>query len=845
MRLRTFVGQLLQDARYTLRVVARQPGTTFIVVLSLALGMGANTLVFSLVNGILLQSLPYPEPERLVMIWVTPPEQPGTRAGLANAGICADIPTRGTFYTHAGCFIGVAGNVADPADEQTAGPEWLDGEMLTYSAVDALGVKPLMGRWFTAEEDRAEAPRVALISYELWQRRFNGAPDVLGKRLRIADFGGNVDPSTIIGVLPQGFSFANATSDYFMPLRPTGRLRRSPARNRWIVARLNEGVTLEQAQQSADQLAVSFEQDSPLNKGWGMQVQPLTEWRVGGLRNPFQLLQGTAALVLLIACANVGGLLLAQGITRQRELAVRAAVGSGRGRIVRQLLTESAMISLLGAAVCLALVAVGISPLVNWLPTWLPRLNEVSIDSRVLLFTGVVSIATAFIFGLLPALQTSRFDLVRAFKAGDRSSTASPGRLRLRNAFVVVQVSTAVVLLTGAGLLINSLMRLSNADVGFDTRNLTTLTMSFTGRGFFGSTGQQTPSGSFEMELSPRINVIATQLRDRIAALPGVEGVTSRGLGGPLRGWRQYTYTVAGREAPASQREALRANWHPVGPGYFQVLQAPVRRGREFTDSDTASSVPVALINETMARRVWPNEDPIGQIIAVDFYNDAPRQIVGIVPDIRPSIYQRQAEPQMYVPYSQLPRLQAGVTAFGLESVTFVVRSRGRLQDWLPQARVAAKELDPAHAINEVEQVADFAAQQTQGFRQYVILLGAFSGIALILAVVGIYGVMCQSVTQRIGEIGIRRAFGATARDVLRRVLGHGVAVIAAGIGLGLAASLAATKILSSYLYGVTPTDPWTFAVVLLLLSTVALLACWVPARRALKIDPLAAMRQD
>jgi len=824
MRVMTVIGQLQQDARYAVRVAARQPGTSLIIVLSLALGIGANTLVFSLVNGILLRAFPYPEPERLVMFWFTPPDRPEVRAGLANAGACMDLRLESTVYEHAGCYIGVEGNVADPADAQAAGPEWLTGEMLSYRSAMAVGTRPMMGRWFTQDEDNADADRVMLISFDLWQRRFGGAPDVLGKRLRVADFGGNVDPSTIIGVMPANFSFANPRSDYFVPLRPTNRLRNSPARNRWVVARLKPGITLEQAQEGANQFAANLERDSPRNKGWGIKVEPVSESQVGFLRAPFQMLQGAAALVLLIACANVGGLLLAQGITRQRELVVRAAIGSGRWRIVRQLLTESVALSLLGALVSIIVIAFGINALLQWLPAWIPRLNEVVIDDRV--------------------LSASRLDLAAAFKASSRTGTASPGRLRVRSAFVVLQVSTALVLLTGAGLLVNSLMRLSNADIGFDPRNLTTFQMSFTGREFFGATGRTTPSGSTEMQLSPRINTVSTELRDRIAALPGVEGVAISNAR-PLAGGRLYAFAIAGRQPATSERDALRAAWHPIGADYFKVLQAPIVRGREFGDLDTASGAPVALVNETMARRYWPDEDPIGQTITVEFFNDRPRQIVGIVPDIRPSIRNREPEPRMYVPYAQLPQLQAGVTAFGLETVTFVVRSAAQVEDWLPQAQAAAVEIDPAHAVTSVQLVEDFAAQQTQGFRQYVILLGVFSAIALIMAVVGVYGVMSHSVTQRTSEIGIRVAFGATARNILAIVLSQGLTVIGLGLVVGLAASLAATRIISSSLYGITATDPATFTVVVLTLFVIACVACYVPARRALKVDPVVAMQHD
>jgi putative ABC transport system permease protein len=844
--MRTFVGQLLQDLRYALRVVGKQPGTTAIIVLSLALGIGANTMVFSMVNAILIRSLPYPAPERLVQLWFTPPNRPDQDT-VANAPICLDLPKKTeSFFSAAGCYIAVASNVADPADALTTGPEWLDGEMLTYDAVQAVGVKPILGRWFTRDEDQAGHDKTILISYDLWQRRFNGRPDVLGRRLRVNDFGGDDLPGPIIGVLPPGYTFADngTTPDYVIPLRAGERGRNSPARNRLVVARLKDGVTLDQAQQMANRLAVELGEETPRNKGWGIRVESLPENRLGGgLRSAFQILQTTAGLVLLIACANVGGLLLAQAITRQRELAVRAAIGSGRSRIIRQLLTESVVLAALGATISAAIVWFGMDALVKWLPAGLPRLNEVRMDATVLAFTAGVSLLTAVVFGLLPSLSASRLDLATAFKSGDRSSTTSPGKLRLRSAFVVLQVATAMVLLTGAGLLVNSLMKLTRTDVGFDPKHLTTFDISFTGREFFGATGNVTPIGSLEFQFSPRITTIANELRHRIAALPGVDGVTTMRDTLPLGGARGMDFSVAGR-TPPSERDMPNAGWVPIGANYFKVLGLQIR-GREFADDDTLSSPPVALVNETMARRYWPDEDPVGQTITLGFYNDQPRQIVGVVPDIRPSLRNRDPRPMMYVPHAQLPLIQAGVTAFGLERVVFVVRSAARIEDWLPQAQAAARELDPVHAVNSVALVQDFASRQTDGFRQYVTLLVVFSGIAMLLAVIGIYGVMSQSVTQRTSEIGIRVAFGATAQHVLGSVLGRGLAVIGVGMAIGLAASLGLTRVIASALFGVTPTDPATYAIILGTIFVVACLACFVPARRALKVDPLSAMRQD
>jgi len=844
MRRPQVLSQAIQDVRYGGRLLARHPGATAIIVLSLALGIGANTVVFSLVNALLLQTLPYPESDRLVSVWFTPPKQPGQRAP-SSPGSCIDIRERTEqVFQHVGCYIPVSGNVSDPATPN-AKPEWLQGEMYEQPVTDAIGVQPALGRWYTREEDAPGAQRVMVISHRLWQTHFNGTPDVLGRSLRVADFSGDDSPSTIVGVMPDGFAFAADGSDYFIPLRNSGRGRRSPVRNRAIVARLQPGVTIEQAQAAMNILAPVLGDITPMNKGWGLKVQPLLEDRIGGVRSPLAILEGVAALVLLIACANVGGLLLAQGMTRQREIAVRTALGSPRGRIVRQLLTEAIVLALCGAAVSMLVLTKGMPTLSAWLSLTLGGAAKAGLNMRVLGFTIVVSVVTALLFGILPALQASRPDLTTAFKDSDRSVTMTRAKLMLRSSFVVLQISLAVVLLTGAGLLINSLARLTGVDAGFNTRNVTTFQMNFTGQQFFHQTGNVTPSGSLEFELTPRIDAVAADIRERLRSLPGVEGVTSVANGIPLGGARRYNFTIEGGTAPAAERDDLSAEWIPIGPGFFHVLQAPVIRGREFTDSDRRGSTPVALISATMAKKYWPDENAIGKTISIQFFNDVPREIVGVVGDIRNDIYNPLMPPQIYVPYAQLPTIQEGRTAFGLEVMNFIVRSRVPLAEWLPGATKATAAADPLHAMSNVLSLSQLVALRTAGGRQYATLLGVFSAIALILAVVGIYGVMSQSVTQRTGEIGIRVAFGAGGRDVLSLILRQGLVVIATGLVIGMVAALGATRLIESALWGVTPSDPPTYGVVLAAITLVALFACLVPAYRAMKVDPLTAIRRE
>jgi len=839
------LNQVIQDVRYGGRVLARHPGSTAIIVLSLALGIGANTVVFSLVNALLLRTLPYPDPNQLVAVWFTPPNQPGQRAA-SSPGSCIDIRERTEqVFAHVGCYIGVAGNVSDPATP-TAAPQWLQGEMFEQPLTEAIGIKPALGRWFTREEDAPGAQRVMLISHNLWQTHFEGARDILGRTLRVADFSGDDSPSTIIGVMPAGFAFANdAGSDYFIPLRNSGRGRRSPVRNRAVVARLQPGVTVEQAQAAMDILAPVLGEITPMNKGWGLTVQPLLESRIGGVRSPLLILEGVATLVLLIACANVGGLLLAQGIARQREIAVRTALGSPRARVVRQLLTEAVVLALCGAAVSMVVLLRGMPTLAGWLSLTFDGAIGASLDLRVLAFTLGVSVVTALLFGILPALQASRPDLTRAFKDNDRGATTPPAKLLLRSTFVVLQISMAVVLLTGSGLLINSLMRFYRVETGFNLQNLTTFQMNFTGQAFFHQTGNVTPSGSLEFELTPRIDAVAADIRDRLRALPGVDAVTSVANSLPLGGARKYNFTIQGSSVPASERDDLSADWVPVAPEYFRVLEAPVIRGREFTEHDRRGSAPVAVINATMARKYWPDANPIGQTIAVGFFNDVPREIVGVVGDIRQNVFDPVTPPQMYVPYAQLPTIQEGRTAFGLEVMNFIVRSRAPLADWLPTATRAVAAADPLHATSNVISLEQFLFSRNASFRQYVVLLSVFSAIALVLAIIGVYGVMSQSVTHRTGEIGIRVAFGARARDVLALVLRHAAVVIGLGISIGVAAALGLTRLIEEWLWGVTRSDPQTYATVLGTITLVGFLACLVPALRALKVDPLTAIRRE
>jgi putative ABC transport system permease protein len=473
-------------------------------------------------------------------------------------------------------------------------------------------------------------------------------------------------------------------------------------------------------------------------------------------------------------------------------------------------------------------------------------LNEVRLDATVLGFTALLSIGTGLIFGILPALQVSRPDLMDGLRESSRSNTAGGVRLKLRSIFVVAQISLALVLLIGAGLMINSFLRLYAVQAGFDTHNLTSFQIQLSDKKFVRDTGRSTPSGSAETETSPLFAQISEQVQTRIAGAPGVRSVAVVTSTVPMAGGaRRYAFTLAGKPVATEQQQAQSAEWYPISSRYFETLEVPVLRGREFTAKDSAAGLPVVVINSTMAQRFWPNEDPIGKQIQVAYFNDPPREIVGVVADVRQNLRQVEPQPQMYLPLAQLPVIQEKRLSFGLEILTFVVRSVGNSQRLAPALRAAVADVDRNQAIFNMKTIDQYAFDQLQGFRQYVMLLGVFGVVALILAIGGIYGIMSHAVSQRTNEIGIRMALGAASGQVLGLVLGRGVVLIAVGILVGLGASLALTRVIGSVLWGVTPTDPLTFMLVIAALALIALVACYIPARRALKVSPITALRSE
>lgn len=821
--------------RYAVRLLLKTPGFTGIAAVSLGLGIGANTLMFSIVHAVLLHPLPYPDSDRLVFVWFTPPNHPEQKRAATAANFFA-LREQSLVLEH----VGTVGGVDDTAsftNEPGDPPEQVEGQRFSAAVPLALGAKPLLGRWFT--EGEVETSRVIVISYRLWQRRFGGVGDVLGKIVRL-----DGEPASIIGVMPDGWMLFNYPAQFWAPYRLDSAARGSPDRV-LPLARLKRGVTMRQAQDEMNRFAAGLAEASPsTNKGWGIRLESALDVYVGWVRQPVLIVQGVVAMVLLIACANVAGLLLAQAAGRRMEVAVRAALGAGRWRIVRQFLTESVLLSLLGGLIGVALAYGGLRLFVAISPAWFPRVGEIVLDTRTLGFTALLSLAAGVVFGLVPALQSARPDLIEAMKGATRSANLSAQRQRLRSALVVIEMSVALVLLIGAGLMLNTFVRLYNAPTGVDTRNLITFEMRLPGRQFVNKTS--TLGDNSTAEISPRVSAVFEQIRERISGITGVESVAA-GVRAPFSelglGALSRNFTIEGQRTDFSEKQS--AAWFPVSAGYFHTLRVPILRGREFQIQDTATSLRVILINESMARRFWPAEDPIGKRLRIDVVNEPSREIVGVVGDVRHNRYDREAQPQMYVPCIQQPLVSRGGWIESRLALTFVVRSTGDPLHLVPALRSAVADVDRNLPIFNIKTPDEYLAEQLWQPRQTMILLGIFGAIAVVVAMTGVYGIMAYAIRQRTHEIGIRMALGASRRDVLRLVIARGLRLVALGVAIGVAGSFALTRLLETLLWGVTPTDPLTYALVILTLVTVAMLACYLPARRALDIEPTIALRYE
>ncbi|HKQ04019.1 MAG TPA: ABC transporter permease [Blastocatellia bacterium] len=816
---------LLQDIRYGVRVLLKGRTVTFVAIVALALGIGANTAIFSVVNALLFRSLPYQNPERLVMIWETNSEvQIGFDLLPVSNAAFAD------WHNQAQSFEAVS--VLDSQRYAFTGagqPERIGGVSTSASFFDVMGVSPMLGRAYTEDEDRPGANKVAVISYALWQSRFGGDKEICGRTMQLD--GSNY---TILGVMPQGFQFPRATdlpSLFQLPPQtelwtPAGmsdkQLANRGSHNKAVIARLKAGVGPEQAQSELDAITSRNLQQFPESQGWGSRLMPLKEQLVGGLRLALLILLGAVGLVLLIACANVANLLLARAASRQKEMAVRTALGASRARLVRQLLTESVLLAIVGGGIAVLLAVWGIDLLLAVSPAGIPRKYEIRLDGAALAFTFTVALITGVLFGLAPAFQVSRFNLNETLKEGARGSTGS--RNRVRSLLVVSEVALSLVLLIGAGLLIRSFAHLMSTDPGFNPRNVAAMNLS---------------ASSSQYDATARQVRFFKQVLEKVRAIPGVvaAGAVSEL---PLGGAEEIDqFTVEGAPPPKTLNDTPLADYRFIDADYLKTLEIPLVAGRAFTEYDNETAPQVVIIGETLARRYFGDQPAVGKRLKAGALEDeAPwATIVGVVKDIKHTGLDADIRPQLYFPYQQ--------KLWG--RMVIVARSTTDAAGLFPAMREAVWAVDKDQPITSLRTMTDFLSDSVSQQRFNAALLAAFAVLALILASVGIYGVMSYSVTQRTHELGIRMALGAKPRDVFRMVVMEGMrlAMAGVGVGIGLAGAFAATRVMASLLFGVSATDPLTFALISLILTGVALAACFVPARRATRVDPMIALRYE
>ena len=799
---------LLQDIRYAVRMLAKSPGFTAVVVLTLALGIGANTAIFSVVNGVLLTPLPYKDPSRLVVVW----ESKGTsNHNVVNPANYMDWHDRATSFSGLALMSWRSLTFAgDQAEE-------VQGRAVTPDFFGVVGATPLLGRTFNADESRPNSPRVIVLSEGLWRRRFGADRAIVERAVPVA--GGT---ARVVGVMPSSFRpMPLGHEEYWEPMALDWSNRARAGRYAMALGRLKTGVTVERAQTDMSRIARQLESDYPdFDTGWGATVVPLMEQVVGGSRRTILIVLGAVSLVLLIACANVANLMLARAASRERELAVRAALGAPRWRLVRQALVESVMLALAGGAAGALLASWGVHLLVRAAPPEVPRIADIRLDLTVLAVTALVSMAAGVLFGLPAAL--SRSDAaIQDLHAVTTRTTAGVPAARLRGALVIAQMSLAIVLLVGAGLLVRSLRQLIAVDPGFDPANISAVTITL-------------PRATYPDSL--RRVALYERLLERVRNMPAVQSAGIISWLPMTPGNSVTSLTVVGGPEPAPG-EAPAAAIRLVDPGYFDAMRIPIKRGRSLATSDRIGSAPVAVISEAMAHQLWPGEDPIGQHVKVEWWHPtASVEIVGVVADSRHDGLDAAFEPTLFYPFAQESQQS---------SMSLVLRSKLPPATLTRMVRAAVSEMDKGVPVADAVTMYHHIAETMADRRYPAFVLGLFAALALVLAAVGIYGVLSYTVGQRTREIGVRVALGARPGDVLRTVVGSGLRLTLIGVALGGVAAGLAAGALGKLLYGVHPVDPVTFAIVPLVLVGVALLAMAAPARRAARVDPMVALRSE
>ena len=814
---------LLQDLRYAVRQFLKTPGLTILVIITIALGVGANTALFSVVNGVLLNPLPYPEPDQLVALRES---KPNFEWGTIPYPTFRDWQKDNHTFSSIAVWRGYAFSLTGAGEAEQVNAQFVSSDFFPI-----LGVKPLLGRSFLAGEDEIGAAPIAVISEGLWRRKFASAPDILSKGITL-----DGNSYSIVGVIPAGPHFpmgsASARREVFVPI---GQWKNNLLTSRGAglgingIGRLKPGVTIEQARADmtsvSNNLAAAF---PDTNKGISARLIPFKQWMVGDIGSLLLVLLASVGFVLLIACVNVANLLLARSTSRTREFAVRSALGASQRRMVRQLLTESLLLAVAGGMLGLMLAAWGTRAALSVLPTALPRTEEIGLDIRVLFFTLAISLLAGILFGLVPALKMSPSRLQETLKEGGRGM--SGGRHRVQGAFVVAEMAMALVLLAGAGLMIRSLTRLWGVDPGFNSRNVLTV-------------GLTLPQSM--MAASPdAIRAAFREFDHKIASIPGVEAVSQTWGSVPMAGDDEQTFWFEGQPKPANPNDRSWAIDYIVEPGYLKAMEIPLLRGRFFTNQDNEHSPRVVVVDDVFARKYFPNENPVGKRILRD--DASPEEIVGVVGHVKQwgldADDTEKLRAQIYIPCMQMPDAFITMQASGS---TVIIRSRQAGTGLLDSIRHASQQISNEQIIFNPQTMDQIIADSLAERRFSMILFGAFAALALLLASVGIYGVISHVVGQRTHEIGIRMALGARRLDVLRLILVGAGRVALIGVALGLVCALSLTSLLANRLYGVSPQDPITFVAVPSILIAVALLASYLPARRATKVDPMTALRYE
>jgi predicted permease len=805
--------KLLQDLRYGFRTLIKKPGFVLVAVVTLALGIGGSTAIFSVVNAALIKGLPYRSSDQLYHLWERTPQKEFNKREFSYPDY-QDYQQNSVFdglaaYSGAGAILSGSGE-----------PESVPAVRASANFFNVLGVDPIVGRTFQPDEDKPGGPKVTILTYGLWQRRFGGDASIVGRAITI-----NGESYTVIGVLPASFQFALRPADLWLPYQPTpNQLSRRFMHGTNLIGRLKSGVTAVQAQSELSVIAGRIEQQfKESHAGTVATLVPLQEEVVGTVRPILMVLLAAVGFVLLIACANVASLLLTRSLARAKEVAIRSALGASRWRVIRQLLTESVVLSVIGGAAGLLIAYWGTPSLVTALPqsqlNAMPFLKSLHIDARILAFSFVLSLLTGIFFGLAPALQSSRLDLNETLKEGGRNSSAGAGH-RLRSALVVSEIALAVVLLIGAGLMMKSLYRLLQTNVGFNTENLLTMTVIL-------------PATKYT-ENSQSIN-FNDQLRERVQSLAGVSGAGTVNIL-PLNGGNTTRFNIEGDPVPPPGQE-VEANIRTVSDNYFQTLGIPLLAGRNFDASDKPNVQGVVIIGKSVADRMFAGRDPIGRKIKYSAIDAPGDLIVGVVGDVKITGLDQAIKPVLYYPFRQNASIFSNL----------VLRTNSDTTTLANMVRNEIRSIEPEAAILNINTMNEVIAQTPASFmrRFPALVISIFAGIALLLASIGIYGVVSYSVSQQTHFIGVRMALGASPVDILKMVMKQGLWLALLGVGIGVAASLGVMRLLNDLLFGVTTTDATTFAVVTGTLFVVALLACYLPARRATKVDPLVALRYE